>query len=120
VVVALNEMFGDGIARDAGAAVAAAVGAYLWIKMFDFFASKDMLERKLSRKLIHTSCGPFFMLTWPLFSSMPEARFFAAAVPLLQGIRLAAIGRVGTFHVVILPSNTNVMTPGSAPGSDTR
>lgn len=91
-MAALNDLLGDGLTRDAGAAVAAAVGAYLWVKMFDVLASKDMLERKLSRKLIHTSCGPFFMLIWPLFSSAPEARFFAAAVPLLQGIRLAAIG----------------------------
>ena len=92
VVTTLNEILGDGVTRDAGAAVAAALGAYLWVKMFDILASKNMLERKLSRKLIHTSCGPFFMLTWPLFSSAPEAKFFAAAVPLLQGIRLAAIG----------------------------
>lgn len=92
MVTALSEVFGDGVTRDMSAAVAAAVGAYLWVKMFDVLASKNLLERKLSRKLIHTSCGPFFMLTWPLFSSLPEARYFAAAVPLLQGLRLLAIG----------------------------
>jgi len=86
VVETLNGMFGD------GAALAAGIAAYLWVKMFDLLASREVLDRKLSRKLIHTSCGPFFMLTWPLFSSMPEARYFAALVPLLQGVRLVAIG----------------------------
>jgi dolichol kinase len=68
------------------------VGAYLWVKLFDVLASNDVLERKLSRKLIHTSCGPFFVLLWPLFSASPSAKYFAAAVPVLQGIRLMAIG----------------------------
>jgi hypothetical protein len=49
VVVALNDLLGDGLTRDVGAAAAAAAGAYLWVKMFDVLASKDMLERKLSR-----------------------------------------------------------------------
>jgi phytol kinase len=92
VVANLDAVLGDGTRRDAIAALAAAVGAYLWVKLFDVLASNDVLERKLSRKLIHTSCGPFFVLLWPLFSASPSAKYFAAAVPVLQGIRLMAIG----------------------------
>ena len=92
VVMALNEMFGDGMTRDVGASLAAAVGAYLWVKMFDILASKNVLERKLSRKLIHTSCGPFFMLTWPLFSSSPEVGTLrAASHPFLISARMQSI-----------------------------
>jgi hypothetical protein len=36
-------------------------------------ASNDVFDRNLSRKLIHISSGSLFMLTWPLFSSRPEA-----------------------------------------------
>jgi len=78
VVLALTEMFGDGVLRDMGAAAAAGIGAYLWVKLFSVLGSKNLIEPKLSRKLIHVSCGPFFMLTWPLFSSMPEVRWVNA------------------------------------------
>lgn len=43
--------------------------------------------QKLSRKLVHITTGPLFVLTWPLFSSAPEARYYAAVIPVLQGIR---------------------------------
>lgn len=92
VVETLDAVLGMSPARDAGAAAGAAVAAYFWVKLFDVLASNDVLERKLSRKVIHTTSGPFFMLTWPLFSASPEARFFAAAVPAIQAIRLFAIG----------------------------
>ena len=91
-VEALDAILGDGPARDAGAALGAAVGAYLWVKLFDVLASKKILERKLSRKVIHTTSGPFFALTWPLFSSSPAACYFAACVPALQAVRLFGIG----------------------------
>jgi len=91
-VEALDAILGDGPTRDAGAALGAAVGAYLWVKLFDLLASKKILERKLSRKVIHTTSGPFFALTWPLFSASPTACYFAACVPALQAVRLFCIG----------------------------
>ena len=92
VVETLDAVLGMSPARDAGAAAGAAVAAYFWVKLFDVLASNDVLERTLSRKVIHTTSGPFFMLTWPLFSASPEARYYAAAVPAIQAIRLFAIG----------------------------
>ena len=74
----------SGCPRDAGGG-GAAVAAYFWMKLFDVLASNDVLERTLSRKVIHTTSGPFFMLTWPLFSASPEARYYAA-VPAIQAI----------------------------------
>jgi len=88
-------MLGDGVARDVVAALTAGIASYLWVKMFGWLASNDILERNLSRKLVHVSSGPLFMLTWPLFSSTPKARFFAAIVSLLQAARLVAIGGGG-------------------------
>ena len=81
---------------DIALCLAVAAGAYVWVKMFNFFAERRMLEQvtslhpchsapeilplprsgtltraqllqKLSRKLIHITSGPLFMLTWPLF-----------------------------------------------------
>ena len=92
VVEVLDSVLGDSYARDAGCALGAAVAAYLWVKLFDVLASKDVLERKLSRKVIHTTSGPFFMLTWPLFGAAPYSQLFAALVPTVQAVRLFSIG----------------------------
>lgn len=77
---------------DYGCAVAAAVGAFIWVKIFDALARSGVIDQKLSRKVVHSTAGPLFMLMWPLFSSSPEARIIAAAVPTLNLIRLALVG----------------------------
>jgi hypothetical protein len=46
----------------------------------------------MSRKLIHVTTAPLFVLTLPLYSSSPSARVYAAAVPLLFAVRLALTG----------------------------
>ena len=92
MVDALDVALGDSVTRDASAALGAAVAAYLWVKLFDVLASREVLERKLSRKVIHTTSGPFFMLTWPLFGGATSSQLFAALVPALQAVRLFAIG----------------------------
>jgi dolichol kinase len=62
------------------------------VKVFDALAASGALDRKLSRKLVHATAGPFLVLTWPLFSAAPHARFVAAAVPALNAARLALVG----------------------------
>jgi len=79
-------------ARDAACLVAAVVGAKVWTKLFDIAVKKGLLEQNLSRKLVHTTTGPIFLLTWPLFSAAPWARFVAAVVPALNAGRLLAVG----------------------------
>ncbi|GLI65312.1 hypothetical protein VaNZ11_008854 [Volvox africanus] len=78
--------------RDYYVVALAAVGAAVWVKIFDLLAVKGVLEQKLSRKLVHTTSGPLFLLTWTLFSAAPSARYLAAVVPMLNGIRLLAVG----------------------------
>ncbi len=46
--------------------------------------------QKLSRKLVHITAGPLFVLTWPLFSWAPHSRYFAAVIPALQALRSAS------------------------------
>ena len=48
--------------------------------------------QKLTRKLVHILAGPGFVLCWPLFSASRTARLCAAAVPLCNLARLAAVG----------------------------
>ena len=54
--------------------------------------SETTKKQKLTRKLVHTLAGPLFVASWPLFSASEAARCFAAAVPLLNGLRLVLAG----------------------------
>eukprot|EP00878_Enallax_costatus_P014664 GHUV01015340.1.p1 GENE.GHUV01015340.1~~GHUV01015340.1.p1 ORF type:complete len:144 (+),score=7.79 GHUV01015340.1:390-821(+) len=52
---------------DVMCAAGVAAFAYIWVKVFDGLASRGVLSQKLSRKLVHITSGPLFLLTWPLF-----------------------------------------------------
>lgn len=60
--------------RDSVCCVAAGLGAKVWTKVFDLLVTKGVLEQKLSRKLVHTTTGPIFILTWPLFRCVHAGR----------------------------------------------
>ncbi|CAI7782541.1 unnamed protein product, partial [Closterium sp. NIES-54] len=68
------------------------LGSLIWVRLFDELARRDLIERKLSRKLVHITTGLLFMLFWPLFSTGFNARFFASAVPLINATRLLLLG----------------------------
>lgn len=38
----------------------------------------------MSRKVVHTTAAPLFLVLWPFFTERPCARFFAAAVRIRQ------------------------------------
>ena len=89
------------LTRDASATVVAALGSLAWTKIWAQIASQGLLDQKLTRKIVHISSGLLFVLTWPLFSDHETARFFAAAVPLSNGIRLFAIGSGTWTHLTL-------------------
>ncbi len=64
----------------------------LWLRLMDFAAHRGWIESRLSRKIIHIGTGPLFVLCWLLFRDTPEARWLAAAVPLLITVQFALIG----------------------------
>lgn len=95
-LAALPEAFDLGLAsvsgRDLAATSFAAIGSLVWVKVFDTLADRGFLDRKLSRKLVHTTTGPLFLLTWPLFSDASYAPYLAALVPALNAVKLFSIG----------------------------
>ncbi|PSC75328.1 putative phytol kinase chloroplastic [Micractinium conductrix] len=82
----------SGPARDLAAGLFAAAGSVALIKFFDTLEALGVIDRKLSRKLVHTLAGPGFLLCWPLFGAEPYSRFVAMCVPALNGLRLLLIG----------------------------
>ncbi len=64
----------------------------LWLRIMDFAAHRGLIENRLSRKVIHITTGPVFVLCWFLFRETPDARWWAAAVPFLITVQFALIG----------------------------
>lgn len=64
----------------------------LWLRLMDFAAQRGLIESRLSRKIIHITTGPLFVLCWFLFRETPDARWWAAAVPFLITLQFALIG----------------------------
>jgi phytol kinase len=64
----------------------------VWLRMMDFAAHRGWIESRLSRKVIHITTGPIFVLCWFLFRDTPDARWWAAVVPFLITVQFALIG----------------------------
>ncbi len=74
------------------AALLTLLATLLWLRVMDFAAQRGLIESRLSRKVIHITTGPLFVLCWFLFREAPEARWWAASVPFLITLQFALIG----------------------------
>eukprot|EP00903_Cladosiphon_okamuranus_P019448 g17882.t1 len=83
------------LAWDLGVSTAVAASSVGWVKLWTGLARRDKMKPQVSRKVVHTTAAPLFMVLWPFFTDRPCARFFAAAVPMMQSARLAAAGLSG-------------------------
>ena len=83
------------VLRDVTCSVVAALGAIVWLKIWTTLASKDLIDPRLSRKIIHCGSGPLFLMAWPFYSAESSARLIAAVVPAINIVRLAAAGSGG-------------------------
>jgi phytol kinase len=63
-----------------------------WLRLMDFFAHRGWIESRLSRKIIHISTGPIFVLCWLMFRDTPSARWLAALVPFAITAQFALVG----------------------------
>eukprot|EP00752_Nemacystus_decipiens_P002317 g2191.t1 len=83
------------LAWDLGVSSAVGAASVVWVKLWTGLARRDKMKPQVSRKVVHTTAAPLFMVLWPFFTDRPCAKFFAAAVPLMQSARLAAAGMSG-------------------------
>ena len=74
------------------AAILTLLVSLLWLRLMDFAAQRGLIESRLSRKIIHITTGPVFVLCWFLFRDTPDARWWAAATPFLITVQFALIG----------------------------
>ena len=88
----LEPFFSNPLAQDIVATCLTFILSLLWLRLMDALAHRGVLSPQLSRKLIHIGTGPLFLICWHLFSLQPEARFFAALVPLAVTAQFAAVG----------------------------
>ena len=78
--------------QDLAASTLSVGGTIVWLQIWIGLAKQGKIEPALSRKIIHTGSAPLFMCLWPLFSSTPNAKYFAAGVVALQMSRLIVAG----------------------------
>ncbi|XP_040991465.1 probable phytol kinase 1, chloroplastic [Juglans microcarpa x Juglans regia] len=78
--------------RDSGATAAVLAGAYALVFYFDNLTRRNLIQQSLSRKMVHVLSGLLFMVSWPIFSTSTEARYFASFVPLVNCLRLVVHG----------------------------
>ncbi|CAM9403627.1 unnamed protein product, partial [Ectocarpus fasciculatus] len=65
----------------------------MWIKACSLLVQRGLLPAVITRKIIHVTSAPFFVLMWPLYSSSNlRARVWAASVPALSILQLVATG----------------------------
>ena len=88
----LDPTFANKLAQDIVAAALTLMLSLLWLRLIDALAHGRLLTPQLSRKIIHIGTGPLFLVCWHLFSSQPQARWFAALVPLAITAQFAAVG----------------------------
>ena len=68
--------------------VLATSAAVIWLQLWINLARKGTIDSKFSRKIIHTGSAPLFIALFPLFSEGASSKYFAAAVPFSQLVRL--------------------------------
>jgi phytol kinase len=67
--------------------------ALAWLRLMDALAVRGVIDKNLSRKLVHIGTGPFFVLCWSLFPEAPVSRWLAAAVPFAIILHLVFVAR---------------------------
>ncbi|KAL0557195.1 hypothetical protein IC582_005713 [Cucumis melo] len=99
------------VLHDAGATAAVLVGAYSLVRGFDNLTRRNLIQQNLSRKLVHILSGLLFTMSWPIFSTSTEARFFASIVPSVNCLRLVINGLSLTKDEGLLKSLTREGKP---------
>lgn len=71
--------------------------ALVWLRANNFTAARSWISPQLSRKIIHTGTGVFFVLCWLLFPKTSSSRYLAALVPSLFTLQFLLVG-AGIIH----------------------
>ncbi|KAG9138872.1 hypothetical protein Leryth_007496 [Lithospermum erythrorhizon] len=60
--------------QDAAATAVVTGGAYALVSTFDYLTDRNIIQQKLSRKLVHILSGLLFMISWPIYSLAHQPR----------------------------------------------
>lgn len=74
--------------RDVTCSVVCVLLAVLHLKLWSFAVQMGFVASKVSRKMIHCSSAPLFVVVWRFYSQDERARLIAAAVPILNITRM--------------------------------
>lgn len=75
------------------AAIITLVLCLAWMRLINLLTDKGIIQRSVSRKVIHIGTGPIFLLCWILFPDNPFSKYLAALVPFLIVLQLFLVGK---------------------------
>lgn len=63
-----------------------------WLLVWQQLTSRSIVSSLVTRKVIHITSGPAFIVLWPFYSNNISSRFLAASIPALFGVLLVTSG----------------------------
>lgn len=81
-----------GLEHDLGVLLITSLIPLALVLATEVLKDRNKLSSVQSRKFLHISTGPLFVLTWPLYSSSSGARCLAAMLPALMSLRFLLAG----------------------------
>lgn len=87
-----DPFFSNPLTQDIVATLVTFAVSLVWLRTMDALAHRELIEQRLSRKIIHIGTGPLFVLCWNFFSDSMQARYLAALVPLAITFQFFLVG----------------------------
>ncbi|XP_058109828.1 phytol kinase 1, chloroplastic isoform X2 [Magnolia sinica] len=88
--------------QDAGATALVTAGAYMLVLAFDLLTKRNLVEQKLSRKLVHVLSGLLFMASWPLFRELLRGPLYYVLVLMLCALVFWRESPIGVIPLGIM------------------
>nr|CAB3486123.1 unnamed protein product [Digitaria exilis] len=83
-VAALAASAPPAVLQDGAATLFATAGAYALVRSFDMLTERRLLEKSLSRKIVHVLSGILFMASWPLYRELLRGPLYYVLVLLFS------------------------------------
>ena len=85
-----------------------------WLLTWQRLNALQYISSLTTRKIIHISCGPLFLASWPFFTDTPSARLLACILPFSAMVLLAVSGSSGEHQSVRAALGRSISRDGKA------
>ncbi|XP_026662177.1 probable phytol kinase 2, chloroplastic isoform X3 [Phoenix dactylifera] len=90
------------LVQDGGAAALVLAGAYSLVRAFDTLTERNLIERSLSRKVVHVLSGLLFMSSWPIFRELLRGPLYYVVVLMFCSVVFWRDSPVGVVSLAMM------------------